>query len=251
MSVLNSVRLSIFYKLYMKKTPVLLAILSLFIASQTAMAAISMSFSDVNSQTGYFTAINWAVQNQVATGFPDGTWRPDACVNRAELVKMVMEARGQDGPQTTTYKTPFPDIKKSDWFYKYANDAKAAGFIRGYADGFFRGYQCVNRAEAMKIAVNVLFANPPVTTGSGPLYYDDKMVVDITYADWYMPYARFLFADRLIGTDHTGYAGTTTDTVPPIRKIYFYPAGDMSRKEVAQMLYLITHSTKYTDIVGY
>lgn len=224
-------------------------LLSLLAIGNTALAATSMTFVDVDSHTDYFNAINWAIENGVATGYGDDTWRPNNCVKRAELVKMVMESRPQKGPTNSKMENPFPDIKPTEWYYNYANEAKSMNFISGYSDGAFRGYLCVNRAEAMKIATNAMFGNPPLNKTSGDIYFDDKLVVDIKSSDWFMPYARFLFKDRLVGTNHTASAGYTVGTVPLIPRIYFYPAGEMTRKEVAQMLYLISNSARFKEYI--
>ncbi|MCC6643442.1 S-layer homology domain-containing protein [Candidatus Peregrinibacteria bacterium] len=213
----------------------------------SALAATSATFSDINSKTDYYDAIQWAVSEGIATGYDDNSWKPNVCVKRAELVKMVLRARSGDGraPADENFQSPFPDIKKTDWYWVYANKAKSLGIVAGYNDGYFRGYLCVNRAEAMKIAVNAMFEKPKLEVAANDVYFDDKLVVDIKNNDWFAPYARFLFKDRLIGTNHTVSAGNTVGTVPVIAKIYFYPAGEMTRKEVAQMLYLISKSANW------
>lgn len=109
------------------------------------------------------------------------------------------------------------------------------GYISGYPDGTFQPNRCVNRAEAMKMAANVLIGTGNLDSSGGPVMYDDKLVSDITIRDWFGPYARMLFKNRLVGTNHTRFSGSIAGT----KTINFFPGEDMSRKEVAEMLYRI------------
>ncbi|MFF0828866.1 S-layer homology domain-containing protein [Brevibacillus sp. NPDC003359] len=47
-------------------------------------------FIDTHSHWGYQT-INWAVQNTVVEGYPDGSFRPDKQVTEAEFIKMMIK----------------------------------------------------------------------------------------------------------------------------------------------------------------
>lgn len=220
------------------------------IAFQVGLAAAAttsaeMTFSDVNSSTDYFQAINWVAQQGIATGYQDGRWGPDDCVTRAQLVKMISLLGSLGGPVETQYfgqsAGTFKDVSKNDWFYVDVYNAKDAGWITGYADGTFKPNQCVNRAEAMKIAANTMFYNPTLDSSGGPIMYDDKIVNDIKIADWYGPFARLLFKDRLVGTNHTVRVGE----VGGASLINFFPSQSMSRKEVAEMLHRIVYSWAY------
>jgi hypothetical protein len=191
----------------------------------------------VDTDTDYRQAIQWTVEEGITSGYGNGMWGPDECVRRAELMKMILEYGGyfpeEDYPENEV--PSFSDVRKSDWFWEYVMAAKKYGYIEGYPDGTFQPNRCVNRAEAMKIAVNVLIGTGNLDSSGGPVMYDDKIVADITIQDWYGPYARLLFKNRLVGTNHTRAAGTIAGTT----MINFFPGESMSRKEVAEMLYRI------------
>lgn len=226
----------------------IIALGAFFVTNFASAVANPLSkYPDLNSETSYIDAIEWAINNKIATGYADGNWGPDNCVLRAELVKMVLETKGKAPIEGEKYSTPFPDVKSTDWYFNYANKAKNLGVISGYNDGFFRGWLCVNRAEAMKIATNALLDNPSLDEFKQTLaiYYDDKLVTDIGLNDWYAPYARFLFKNRLIGSKHTVFDGYNENVYPSIMKIKFLPNGDMTRKEVAELLYQIKTSRFY------
>ncbi len=207
------------------------------------MAAPSASaygaFSDVNASTDYQQGIQWAYDNGIINGYGDGTFGPNNCVHRAELVKMISEYMDPTHAQIDgNYADPgFRDVYSGDWYYQYIKFAKNKGIISGYSDGYFRPNICVNRAESMKIAVGALFPNEQLIYNNSPLYYDDKMISDIETTAWYAPYARFLFKNRLVGTNHTSFDPAYSSVNFPAIK--FFPEGDMTRKEVAQMIYLI------------
>ncbi len=197
-----------------------------------AFVAQAVTFSDVNNSTDYKAAILWAQSVGFVSGYPDGTFKPDACVKRAELLKMIYAYNAPGSLNVTTNKA-FSDVHSSDWFYKYVNRAVYDGVVKGYDDGTFKPGNCVNRAEAMKIATNALFYMPDLSDFGGVVYYDDKLVVDIHNWDWFAPYSNFLFRKRLVGTNHT----VSNGYVSGIPTIKFSPDGFMSRKEVAQLIY--------------
>lgn len=220
----------------MKTKVVILGMLSLLSTQFAAALSIQVpTYSDVNSNTYYFDSINWAVVNGIATGYDDGRWGPDDCVTRAQLMKMIVVAT--DGSYGEVIPTKvFKDVKAGDWFVDYVTIGYNNNWIKGYADGTFKPNKCVNRAEAMKMATNAMFANPNLDSSGGPVMYDDKIVADIKISDWFGPFSRFLFKDRLVGTYHTRFSGE----VGGATAINFYPSESMSRKEVAAMLHRIS-----------
>ena len=94
-------------------------------------------------------AINELAAAGIVTGYPDGTFRPDHTVTRAEFVTMLMRLIGQDGG-----KTVFADVQ-GHWAEKYIAKAAEYGYISGYPDGTFRPDANITRAEAFKIMTNV------------------------------------------------------------------------------------------------
>ena len=216
--------------------------LSLMLAgmAQALKEDAATTFADINQESEYFDGINWAVDQGVAVGYGDRTWKPDNCVTRAELIKMSFEAvPGEEVSAKKDYKSPFIDIKNSEWFYSYANQAKELGYIDGYEDGSFKGMECVNRAEAMKIAVNMMISAPELDKSSDPVYCGENLVNDIDGSSWYAPYARFLMKDQLVGINHAVFDKKNKSD------INYKPNDNMSRKEVAEMLYLVKKSSKY------
>lgn len=124
-------------------------------SSTKASATVGASaFSDVPPSHAYVSAVTWAKSQGVLQGYPDGTFKPDNVVNRAEFLKIVLEAKGVDVSGVNS--AGFSDVDESAWYAPYVRYAKANGIIQGYADGTFKPNQEVNFAEALKMAYNTL-----------------------------------------------------------------------------------------------
>jgi hypothetical protein len=117
----------------------------------------------------------------VVQGYPDGTFRPDDPVNRAEFTKIVISAnftspayRLCDPYSMYTYG----DVGKDTWYAPYLCLASQHKIVQGYSDGTFRPDRTINFAEAAKIVAllssyqnGVGYLDPtfPKNTG-GPWY---------------------------------------------------------------------------------
>lgn len=106
------------------------------------------------------TEILILVGNGVVGGYPDGSFRPDQTVTRAEMVKMVIEGMrlGSEARQLRgrLLATGFSDVSVNDWFSPYLVVAHERGFIRGYDDGTFGGEQSITRAETAVVLARAL-----------------------------------------------------------------------------------------------
>lgn len=79
--------------------------------------SVTTSFTDTRNHWA-LNSIQRLASSQVVKGYPDGTFRPDSYVTRAELVKMLNNTFSLSGPvdiHTTT--SPFKDVPKSHWAY--------------------------------------------------------------------------------------------------------------------------------------
>ena len=89
-------------------------------------------------------------------GYPDGTFRPDKSLTRAELATLMVRARGIKLPDRAARKV-FKDVAPDFWGAKYIEVAQDAGLVEGYPDRTFRPNNRINKAEG--IAVLVRFEN--------------------------------------------------------------------------------------------
>jgi len=188
-------------------------------------------FPDVDPAHPYSNAINWMAEAGYIKGFQDGTFGPNKPVTRAELVKMVAEATHQTKPLALIQI--FPDVHQNDWFYTYVNNASSRNWVHGYQDGSFGPNRSVSRAEAIKIAIG---ANSiPVNH-----YEAGHQFIDMAGNDWFFNYIMTAYQQNLVGTLHIK---DTHNQNSPL-SLYFYPNQNMTRAEVAEMLFRMSAHKK-------
>ena len=79
-------------------------------------------------------------------GYPDGTFRPQANVTRAEAAQMFATLLNGGANFGTSSATRFSDAS-DNWFSKAVNYVVAKGLISGYPDGTFKPNESITRAE--------------------------------------------------------------------------------------------------------
>jgi hypothetical protein len=142
---------------FMKKNFIkLLAGLLLF--SATTLCAVAKNFPDVPKCHWAYNQINLLSNEYVIVGYPDGTFKPDEPVIRAEFANMVIKAlRQENSPLTKTFE--FVDVPYSHWAYNTIQRAIAFDLIKNSPDGKFRPDDNVSKAEAIAIIVSSLNTN--------------------------------------------------------------------------------------------
>lgn len=118
--------------------------------------AFAASFSDVQGHWAEKQINKW-VDEGLATGYPDGTFKPNQQVSRAEFVALVNRAFNIDKDVALT---GFSDVSAGKWYYEDISAAKAAGYIGGYTDGTFKPNQTITRQEVASILVRLLSLTP-------------------------------------------------------------------------------------------
>ena len=103
-------------------------------------------FPDVSPSAWYAPYVAFARKWGLVNGYPDGTFRPEEPVARAELVKMAAACFG-----ITRAANPFPDVSAAHWAVEAISFAAAKGWVDGGEDGAFQPEREVTRAEAAKI----------------------------------------------------------------------------------------------------
>ena len=87
-----------------------------------------VKFSDVSAEHWAYEAIAIAAKMGWIEGYPDGTFRPDATITRAEMMTLVNRAlervpSDEDHLLSKRVMLTFPDCKSSDWFYIAVQEA--------------------------------------------------------------------------------------------------------------------------------
>ena len=114
-----------------------------------------------------------AVGLGIVNGYPDGTFRPDASVTRAEFAAMLM--RGLK-PQVEGAALTFKDKEAiSDWAIAPIAQSVQLGIINGYGDNTFRPNAKITRAEMITMVMRASgldTSNAPQLTE----FTDDKAI---------------------------------------------------------------------------
>ncbi|MBM3231249.1 S-layer homology domain-containing protein [Candidatus Peregrinibacteria bacterium] len=112
-------------------------------------------FSDVPPTHPNASAISFVREEGIVKGYSDGSFKPDARINRAEFTKIIIGATfGPENIEACELTSLFSDVSAGDWFAPFVCLAKKENIIAGYPDGTFKPAQNVNFAEASKIVVN-------------------------------------------------------------------------------------------------
>lgn len=112
------------------------------------------SFVDVPEWHAYEYAISEMQVRGVVTGYFDGTFKPNANLNRAEFVTMVIRSLYDENatwvgcPNESKLHGVAPDVARDSWYEISVCFAKEKGIMQGYPDGLFRPEQTINVAAA-------------------------------------------------------------------------------------------------------
>ena len=112
-------------------------------------------YSDMNENHWAYQSIKFLTEVGVVVGYPDGTYKPDIPVTRAEFASMAIKALGQEDANVTQ-DIHFSDVDKDFWAYDIIRRAVYFDLIPDADGQRFRPYDSVTRAEAITIAVNAL-----------------------------------------------------------------------------------------------
>ncbi len=147
-------------------------------------AAQAKIFPDVAANHWAAAQIKELSEQGVIVGYPDGTFKPDNNVTRAEFAVMAIKALGQEHT-TVAQPVNFTDITPDYWAYDMIQRALYFDLISCPASGKpFRPDDSVSHAEAVSVAVNALTTETISVTKAKEVLrnYTDLA----TTPDWYL-----------------------------------------------------------------
>ncbi len=203
------------------KTPLISLALSIVILSSQSLA-----FLDVPETAWYKSS----VESLKEKGIIDDSefFRPADTLNRAELVKMVIEATGGLGNHTAPENSTFSDVPTDSWFRPYIEIAATKEIVLGYKAndgsllGLFGPADTVTRAAAVKIIALAFDLDEKEVMGS-------KSFTDVKSSDWHYEYVNIAAEKELVA----GYDDGS-----------FKPNNPVTRAEMAKILSLAIESSK-------
>ena len=138
----------------------------------------SNGYPDVSAGQWYNNAISTMTKAGIVDGYPDGTFRPDAPITRAEMAKIISLFAKLDKSESR-----FSDIA-GHWAERYIELAAGNGWIEGYPDGTFGPQRNITRAETATMINRVLERVP---SEESRLLSRDVMQIwpDANPGDWF------------------------------------------------------------------
>ena len=146
--------------------------------SRSANLTKTNGYTDVASDAWYNTAVSAMTKAGIVDGYPDGTFRPDAPITRAEMAKIISLFAKLDKSESR-----FSDIA-GHWAEAYIRLAAGNGWIAGYPDGTFGPQRNITRAETATMINRVLERVP---SAESRLLSRDVMQIwpDANPGDWF------------------------------------------------------------------
>lgn len=84
-------------------------------------------------------------------GYPDGCFKPNKEITRAEFVSILNKLFGYNKKS----EMKVSDVHNSDWYYDSISIALESGYIGGYPDGTFKPNKAITRQEAASVIAKI------------------------------------------------------------------------------------------------
>ena len=111
-------------------------------------------FPDVGSDYWVAKPISLLAMQGIITGYPDGSFKPEGSITRAEICTLLMKtsARGKTTevePLFEPLSLEFKDVPEGHWAAPFIAEAAQAEVVKGYPDGTFKPKNNITRAEGV------------------------------------------------------------------------------------------------------
>lgn len=110
------------------------------------------NFKDLSNTRWSATAISYMNELGLIKGYPDGTFKPEKSITRAEFAAMATRFANLFGGGLQG----FVDVPYTHWANDVIAKAASAGWVSGYPDGTFKPENKITRAEVVSITNRML-----------------------------------------------------------------------------------------------
>lgn len=176
----------------------------------------SPRFKDVPS--GYWAAgiINSLIQKGIVGGYPDGNFKPENNISRAEFTVILSKAIGKAAENGGSQV--YSDVASSQWYYGFVQAASSANLVKGDGTGQFNPDKQITRQEMAVILVRALGleGTAAAKANEGTAFADDRNIA---------PWARGFVGTSLMEKIVSGYPDNT-----------FGPENNATRAEACAMI---------------
>ncbi len=186
---------------------------------QTVVVTVAGRYSDVGGDYWAYDAIEYLSNLDVITGYPDGTFRPQATINRGDF--LILAVKALHWPVTLPTTDRFSDVPPAHPAAPYIEAAAQRGVIDGYADRLFRPDALLLRASAIKTVT--LAAAWRLQTGPDSPFSD----APLTY--WAYPYLETAYRHGIIQDSPAGLLRPTAAlTRAEAAVLIYHTLGDLA-----------------------
>jgi hypothetical protein len=197
--------------------------------------ACAIGFSDVPVSSTFYTYIHCLACLGIASGYPDGTFRPNNNVTRGQLSKIVSNSAGYNDPPGAQR---FQDVPAGSTFYDYVQRLASRGYISGY--------QCGGPGEPCVPPANLSYFRPDANATRGQIAkivsnaagYNDTPIgqtfQDVAPTSAFYVYVYRLASRGIVGGYQCGGAGEPC--VPPANLPYFRPNNNATRGQSSKIV---------------
>ena len=161
--------------------------------ANTTTPTTSPWFSDVPNGCWYGPAVSTLAQQGVIGGFPDGTFRADLNITRAQFAAMLGRMLDVQADGTAT----FPDVR-GHWAEGWIATLAERGIMQGKADGTFAPDELITRAQACAFIARAL---------GFPDDWDRPVQFPDTAGQWACGYIHQLWAQGIVSGYGNGMFG--------------------------------------------
>lgn len=135
----------------------------------------AVTFTDISSHWSK-ACIEKLSERNIVKGYPDGTFRPDATISRAEFTALVYGIFPDSLPIRSALT--FADVPATHWAKTAVEWGYERGFLSGYPDQTFRPDIPIPRVQAIAVLAAALrYVFPPTSEETLQQYFDDAIAI--------------------------------------------------------------------------
>jgi len=129
-----------------------------------------IKFTDIYRSMWYYPYIKKGAEINIIGGYPDGTFKPEQTVNKAESFKMTMLADQTPLPAVT--ENPFVDVPAGEWFAPYFLEGKNRQIVYITMAGLANPGREMTRSTFAELVYRYLRSKEGCMYGGGSFYSD-------------------------------------------------------------------------------
>jgi hypothetical protein len=126
-----------------------------------------MAFPDVAPEYWVAEPISLLAMQRIITGYPDGTFKPEGNVTRAEMCTLLIKSKIKN-QKSKVRSQLFKDVSPKHWAANYIAQAAEEGIVKGYPGNLFKPNGKITRAEGLAMVARFAGISEEVYTKEFP-----------------------------------------------------------------------------------